>query len=321
MKAFWVGAVALMTLSPLAQAADEAARVLVEKMDNASHQLSYEISYIHVRKSSIQPLRYRHALIDGESFGHINYLSGPNRKIIRRGSEVSYYEPGVESFTIESGQMVAPLPAIIQSDIKRIAKLYNFVSLGRGREAGLSANLVRVSPKDESRYSYVLWIEDRSHLLLRADVLDRDGEPLEQYRVTSLVISSQVADSLKAIASAELPPVVHAPKHQDVEMGWEVTSLPKGFVPVYRNRHRLMLTSRPVESQMFSDGLFSFSVYLADADKMSVREQKVRLGRRTMHSFVTGNAEITVVGDIPPATAKIIAESVRFVPTDSDQGK
>lgn len=63
---------------------------------------------------------------------------------------------------------------------------------------------------------------------------------------------------------------------------------------------------------MFSDGLFSFSVYLSQADDLSVREQVVRKGRRTLHSHVSGNAEITVVGDIPPDTAKKVAESVRI---------
>ncbi|ODA33236.1 sigma-E factor regulatory protein RseB [Veronia pacifica] len=293
-------------------AAKDAAFDLVEQMDSASRELSYELSYIHVRKNSIQPLRFRHAVVGGKSLGHILYLSGPSREVIRRGKEVSYFEPGLDAFTIESGQIVAPLPSIMQTNVDKLPALYNFVSLGRAREAGMATNVVRVSPKDESRYSYVLWIEDNSHLLLRADVLDRDGEPLEQYRVTSLAITPKIGQLLSKLAETDVPPVVHVPTNKDVDMGWEVSSLPTGFVPVYRNRHRLMLTSRPVESQMFSDGLFSFSVYVADADDMSVREQKVRLGRRTMHSIVKGSAEITVVGDIPPATAKAVAESVRF---------
>ncbi|MCV5918810.1 transcriptional regulator, partial [Vibrio parahaemolyticus] len=42
-------------------------------------------------------------------------------------------------------------------------------------------------------------------------------------------------------------------------------------------------------------------------------------GRRTLHSFVNGDYEISVVGDIPPATAQRIAQSVTFNVTKSKQ--
>lgn len=63
---------------------------------------------------------------------------------------------------------------------------------------------------------------------------------------------------------------------------------------------------------MFSDGLFSFSVYISDRDEHSLKGQLVRQGRRTLHSLVSGGNEISVVGDIPPATAQRIAQSVKF---------
>ena len=90
--------------------------------------------------------------------------------------------------------------------------------------------------------------------------------------------------------------------------------MPQGFESVSRNHHRLILTERPVESKMYSDGLFSFSIYVAAADKFTVREQLVRQGRRTLHSHVLQGKEVTVVGDIPPATARRVAESVSFAP-------
>ena len=45
-------------------------------------------------------------------------------------------------------------------------------------------------------------------------------------------------------------------------------------------------SDRMVESQLYSDGLFSFSVYVADADSLSLKGQLIRQGRRTLHSFV-----------------------------------
>ncbi|KOO12137.1 transcriptional regulator, partial [Vibrio xuii] len=75
-------------------------------------------------------------------------------------------------------------------------------------------------------------------------------------------------------------------------------------------RYRMANTERMVESQMYSDGLFNFSVYVADSDNLSLKGQLIRQGRRTLHSLVSGDLEISVIGDIPPATAKRIAQSV-----------
>jgi sigma-E factor negative regulatory protein RseB len=74
----------------------------------------------------------------------------------------------------------------------------------------------------------------------------------------------------------------------------------------------MIITQKVVESQMYSDGLFSFSVYVSERDDVSLKNQLVRQGRRTLQSLVINDKEITVVGDIPPATAVQIAKSVEF---------
>lgn len=308
---------AAMSLVSLVSNASEVnpAEALLHQMSAATNQLNYEMSYIRVRKNSIDPLRYRHSIVDGKAFDQLAYLTGPSRETIRRGDEISYFEQGIEPFTIVSQQMVVPLPSIMLADINHLSTMYDFVPLGRGREAGLASDVVRVSPKDGQRYSYVLWIDQKSKLLVRADLLDRDGDPIEQYRVLSLIISPDIAKQMAALAEIELPVVLQMPEKQSPKLGWKVTDLPDGFKPVFSYRHRFKMSERPVESLLFSDGLFSFSVYIAKADNLSVRGQLVRKGRRTLHSILIGNVEVTVVGDIPPATAKAVAESVRFSET------
>ncbi|UTV28179.1 sigma-E factor regulatory protein RseB [Photobacterium atrarenae] len=316
MRKILVGALTLVSLlMPWQASAEEtasSAEALLHQMDEASRELSYELSYILIKKNSIEPLRYRHSLENGETFAHLVYLSGPPREVIQRGSEVSYFEPGLDPFTIHSNKMVAPLPPIMRSDITALAKYYDFISMGRAREAGVGCDVVRVAPKDGARYSYLLWVDTRSKLVMRADLLDRDGEPLEQYRAVSYVVNPKVGEVLQSLKNIELPAVVQLPPQPQVELGWQVKWLPQGFETVSHNRHRLMMTERPVESKMFSDGLFSFSIYVAAADQYTVREQLVRQGRRTLHSYLAKGKEVTVVGDIPPATARRVAESVAF---------
>ncbi|ENO8811261.1 sigma-E factor regulatory protein RseB [Photobacterium damselae] len=321
MKKFLVGAFALVSLAMPLQASAEgitaSSEALLHQMDEASQNLNYELSYILIKKNSIEPLRYRHALENGEPYAHLMYLSGPPREVIQRGNEVSYFEPGIDPFTIESNKMVAPLPPVMGTDLKSLAQSYDFISMGKAREAGVACDVVRIAPKDGLRYSYLLWIDQKNHLVMRADLLDRDGEPLEQYRVVAFVINSRVQQILKQLQTVELPAVVHLPPQQKQNLDWKVDWLPQGFEAMSGSRHRLMLTERPVESKMFSDGLFSFSVYVSSIDNYTVREQLVRQGRRTLASVAMGNKEVTVVGDIPPSTARRVADSVVFNATSA----
>ncbi|TXY21257.1 sigma-E factor regulatory protein RseB [Vibrio mimicus] len=313
MKKFLISALTLFCVnSTVAFAEDESAEALLFQMNEASQHLNYELSYILVKKNSIEPLLYRHSRQDDQQLAHLVYLSGPVREVIRRGDEVSYIEPGVEPFTIESGNMVAPTIPMLNTDIGELSRYYDFVKVGRAREAGAACQVLRVVPKDGLRYSYVVWVDEKSRLPLRADLLDRDGEVLEQYRTISFSLSDRLAEIMAGLNKAQLPEVLQLPKGSVQETFWQVTWVPEGFKAMELNRYRMAMTERLVESQMYSDGLFNFSVYVSASDNYSLKGQLVRQGRRTLHSLVKGENEISVVGDIPPATAQRIAQSVMF---------
>ncbi|MEZ9059428.1 sigma-E factor regulatory protein RseB [Vibrio pelagius] len=313
MKKFLVSALTLFSLiSPSAFAEEPSAKALLHQMNEASQHLNYELSYILIKKSSIEPLLYRHAVSDEQQLAHLVYLSGPVREVIRRGNEVSYIEPGTEPFTIESGNMVAPVIPMLNNDIDILNEYYDFVKVGRAREAGTTTQVLRVVPKDGLRYSYVLWVDENTNLPLRADLLDRDGEILEQYRTISYVVNDKIAEAMAGLNNAQLPKVLSLPDGAVGESDWRVSWIPDGFEAKELNRYSMATTNKMVESQMFSDGLFSFSVYISDRDEHSLKGQLVRQGRRTLHSLVSGGNEISVVGDIPPATAQRIAQSVKF---------
>ncbi|WP_240206456.1 sigma-E factor regulatory protein RseB [Vibrio sp. CyArs1] len=311
MKKFLTSSLLLFSLfGTQAFAEESSAEALLHQMNDASQQLNYELSYILIKKNSIEPLLYRHAKSDTQQLAHLVYLSGPVREVIRRGNEVSYIEPGVDPFTIESGKMVAPLMPLLNSDVKQLSEYYDYVRVGRAREAGAPTQVFRVVPKDGLRYSYVLWVDEKSKLPLRADLLDRDGEILEQYRVISYAVNDHIATMLSSLDDVQLPAVLSLPKGNIEQTFWHVGWVPNGFQPKDLNRYRMLATEDVVESQMFTDGLFSFSVYISDRDSNSLKGQLIRQGRRTVHSIVLNDKQISVVGDIPPATAQRIAQSV-----------
>lgn len=313
MKKFLISALTLFSLSSTPAFAEEAsAEALLHQMNEASQHLNYELSYILIKKNSIEPLLYRHARHEHKEYAHLVYLSGPMREVFRRDNEVSYIEPGVDPFTIESGNMVAPLIPMLNSDATELSQYYDFVKMGRAREAGTACQVLRIVPKDGLRYSYMLWVDEKTNLPLRADLVDRYGEVLEQYRSISYSVSDKLAEVMAGFDDVKLPEVLSLPKSKVSETFWTVSWKPDGFESVNLNRYRMINTERVVENQMFSDGLFSFSVYVSERDEHSLQGQLIRQGRRTLHSLVKDGREVSIVGDIPPETAKRIAQSVVF---------
>ena len=314
MKKFLISVLTLFSLSSTnyAFAEDSSAEALLHQMNKASQQLNYELSYILIKKNGLEPILYRHAREKSQQFAHLVYLSGPVREVIRRGDEVSYIEPGVDPFTIESSNMVAPLMPMLNSNVDQLGKYYDFVKVGRAREAGSPCQVLRIVPKDGLRYSYILWVDEHSDLPLRADLVDRNGEVLEQYRTISYSINDKIAKMMSGLNNVKLPEVLSIPKGNIKKAKWAVEWVPDGFKAMEINRYRMAITDRLVESQMFSDGLFSFSVYVSERDNHSLKNQLFRQGRRTLQTYVQGENEISVIGDIPPATAQKVAQSVQF---------
>ncbi|MGL4600749.1 MAG: sigma-E factor regulatory protein RseB [Plesiomonas sp.] len=303
----------------LADSRTVSAQALLESMAVAAQNLNYELAFIRVSKNSIDPMRYRHARINNRNLSQMLYLDGPRREVLQRGDEVSYFESGVEPFTIRSSYIVDSLPSVLHGDFKRLSKFYDFVSVGRARVVDRPAQVVRIVPRDDFRYSYVVWLDEENKLLLRADLLDRDGETLEQYRVISYVVTPELIKVMSKLDDVSLPPVLTFEPQTQQNMEWKLTWIPSGFTEISRSRHRLPNVDIPVESRLYSDGLFSFTVYVSPADGRALHEQLVRQGRRTVHIENQGPYEITVVGELPPSTTKRVVLGVKFnaMPTSS----
>ena len=282
---------------------------LLQQMEQASQSLSYELAYINVSRVGIDSLRYRHAVIDKKVYAQLLQMDGPRREIIQRGNEISYFEPGLEPFTMTGNHIVDSLPALVYADFKQLADNYDFVSVGRTRVADQLCEVIRIVSRDGTRYSYVVWLDSDTKMPLRIDLLDRDGETLEQYRVVSFAVDSGVNKLMENLKTAELPPLLSVPAGSKAAFNWKAGWLPAGMKEVAQSRRQIPSLSGPVESRLYSDGLFSFSVNVTLADKNST-SHLLRTGRRTVQTEIRNNAEITVVGELPPVTAKHVADSI-----------
>ncbi|MRS18141.1 sigma-E factor regulatory protein RseB [Enterobacteriaceae bacterium RIT692] len=312
MKQLWC-AVSLLVgslfCSSIASAQTSASGALLQQMEQASQNLNYEFAYINVSRLGIESLRYRHAVIDNRIFAQLLQMDGPRREVIQRGNDISYFEPGLDPFSLPGNHIIDALPGLMFADFSRLGEAYDFIPVGRSRMADQMCEVVRIVSRDGTRYSYVVWLDVDTKLPLRIDLLDRDGETLEQFRVISFAVDEGVRNLMQGLEKANLPPSLSLPAGDKVELSWQPGWLPAGMKLISQSRRDIPSMNKTVESRLYSDGLFSFAINVTPADKSS-SVQALRTGRRTVQTEVRNNNEITVVGELPPATAKRIADSI-----------
>ncbi|WP_210081454.1 MULTISPECIES: sigma-E factor regulatory protein RseB [Pantoea] len=312
MKQLWC-AVSLLAgslfCSSIASAQTSASGALLQQMEQASQNLNYEFAYINVSRLGIESLRYRHAVIDNRIFAQLLQMDGPRREVIQRGNDISYFEPGLDPFSLPGNHIIDALPGLMFADFSRLGEAYDFIPVGRSRMADQMCEVVRIVSRDGTRYSYVVWLDVDTKLPLRIDLLDRDGETLEQFRVISFAVDEGVRNLMQGLEKANLPPSLSLPAGDKVELSWQPSWLPAGMKLISQSRRDIPSMNKTVESRLYSDGLFSFAINVTPADKSS-SVQALRTGRRTVQTEVRNNNEITVVGELPPATAKRIADSI-----------
>ncbi|ATA22943.1 sigma-E factor regulatory protein RseB [Brenneria goodwinii] len=295
---------------PIIAPAQTASGALLQEMNHASRSLNYEISFININRQGFESVRYRHALINNHSLAQLVFMDGPRREIVQRGNDISYFDAGLEPFTLSSDHIVDSLPALVYADYQSIAPYYDFIPAdGRVRIADHLAVGIRIISRDATRYSYAVWMDTESKLPLRVDLQDRNGERLEQFLVTSLVVDDNVAKAMRPLENINLPPALPTPAPESANFSWSAEWLPTGMKEVSRSRRTLPGINLPIETRLYSDGLFSFSVNISPSSEARA-EQSVRTGRRTIHTETRDNNEITVVGELPPATAKRVADNI-----------
>ncbi|MBZ6429157.1 sigma-E factor regulatory protein RseB, partial [Pantoea piersonii] len=285
------------------------AGALLQQMEQASQTLNYEFAYINVSRIGIESLRYRHAVIDNRVYAQLLQMDGPRREVIQRGNDISYFEPGLDPFSLPGQHIIDALPSLIFADFSQLASAWDFIPVGRSRIADQLCEVIRIVSRDGTRYSYVVWLDVDTKLPLRIDLLDRDGETLEQFRVISFAVDEGVRNLMQGLQKANLPPSLSVPEGEKVKLNWQPGWVPAGMKLISQSRRDIPAMNKTVESQLYSDGLFSFAINITPADKSSVT-QTLRTGRRTVQTEVRNNSEITVVGELPPATAKRIADSI-----------
>jgi len=290
----------------------------LERMNHALTARNYDGTFSHWHGGRVEMLRIIHRLQDGTVSERLASLDGSGREFIRTGTSLACYLPDKRMVLVEQRppqESLVGFPTVND----QTASFYDIREVGHTRLNRRVTHIITVSPKDEYRYGYRLWIDDTTAMPIKTQLSDAHGQVIEQIVFASLTLAAHLADSLfKPDISTEgfqwlrneaapLPPGAAA-------LAWNAMRLPPGFRMTVRSAQTLPGSANPVDHLVFTDGFASVSVFVerqpARTDQAPVPESAT-VGSSSAFSTVVDGHKITAVGEVPPATVQFIASQLK----------
>ena len=213
--------------------------------------------------AKLATFRIVHVVIDGIERERIVHLNGPRREILRTGDEVAYLlTPGDALLDLEGATPGGAYGRVFARRFENVADHYDVVVKGRDRVAGRPATHLQVTPLDEDRLGYQLWLDDASGLLLRSELRDPSRTNLEIFQFTSLLVGEDV-DPENLVSTTQGALIrqlsITADDAARTDSPWRAGWVPAGFELTSANTG----DNPPGLSMLtFSDGLAAFSVFV-----------------------------------------------------------
>jgi sigma-E factor negative regulatory protein RseB len=207
---------------------------------------------------------------------------------------------------------------------------YRLEALPDARVLGRIAHVIAVNPKDQFRFGYRLWLDEKTAMPLKTQLCDSHGEIVEQILFARLDMPENIADS-------ELAPAVKTDGMRWVRQGpardapstalsgFRASELPPGFKLTVEGAQTIGGATAPASHLVYSDGLATVSVFIeaqaapdaagADAGPSTPSEVPMqglaRVGSGYAFSTVVQGHQVTAVGEVPALTVEFIAHSVK----------
>lgn len=288
---------------------------LLAMMDSHQHR-NYEILYtLRYGDKIADSYRYRHAHFNNQEFAQQINLDNAREEIVLNHNTVSYSGNGVPPFSLNATAILDNLPAIFHADFILLNKYYDFVEFGRERIADRIARGIRIVPKDNDHYRYTLWIDENSGLLLKSELTDQNGSMLEQFKVIQALESEQVLSIVSPIQQLIQPAKIHIEPTENKAFNWQVKWLPNGFK--LQPNHRIHsfdfgTQKTEIQSRHYTDGLFSFTIYVSDDDDKNQSEHFWQENATTIYMRTYQGKNMVLIGTLPISTAQHILQHITF---------
>jgi len=309
-------------------AADDA-REWLARMNDALTARNYDGVFFHVHGGRVETMRIIHRVQGGNVMERLVSLDGSGREFVRTGTELVCYLPDKRTVLVERRPENTTLLGNLPRFDETTEDYYDLKHVERARLMGRDTRVIAVLPKDDFRYGYRLWIDEATTMPLKTQLCDARGRVIEQIQFANLTLPREIAD-------AEFEPQVDTAGfkwlRQDARsprlaqsgssVVWRAMRLPPGFRMTLRSAQSMPGAAGPVEHLVFSDGLASVSVFVeSSVEGKPPMSGPARVGSSSAFSTTVSGHQVTAVGEVPPETVRVIANSLQADDRSPASGK
>lgn len=316
-------ALATHAQSRVAETEEREAQRWLRKIPHAAQTLNYSGTFIYQQGSRARTSRITHVVQGKTELEKLEVLDGKPREYVRKNEEVVYYAPDEKAVLVEQRVTREGFPSILVQNIDSLDAYYHLRVGDSSRVAGYDCQVIELEPRDKLRYGYRLWTEKSSGLLLQAQTVG-EGRVLEQIGFTQLAMGN-ISPQLVHPTYADVRNWrVEKSKLQHVDVpDLNIGFLPPGFKKTAAVKRYLTQTAadtvgngqtsaaREVVQLVFSDGLAAISIFV-EPGSHSGTEGSIQQGAVNIIGKRLGDFWLTIVGEVPVAAVKQVANSVEF---------
>ena len=308
-----LGAVA----APLQADESKAVRNWLDRMALAVDNLTYQGTLVYTRGNRLDAMRIYHRTGAQGPLERVVSLNGPKREVLRDQQGVRCIFPDSQSVVIDTRIADRLFPLIPPDQVANPGAAYRFSTGSTDRVAELDAQIINIVPNDGYRYGYRLWLEQKTAMLLKSELLDEKGQPLEQLMFAQITIGGSIADSDlqpdghdSGFVQVQIPQQNHGPGADRMAGHWQVEKVPDGFM-MTSHRHGGRGEQAELEHLVFTDGMATVSIYVEPkVEDVGHLNGSSRLGAVNVFGLQFDGYVVTAVGEVPAATVELMATSV-----------
>jgi sigma-E factor negative regulatory protein RseB len=324
---------ALLTALPQRSRGADDPRDWLQKMNQALATRNYDGTFFHLSEGRVETMRIVHRVRAGRVTERLQSLDGSGREFVRNSEELTCYLPDQHTVLVEPRPDHGPFLGSLPQFGADVNDFYRIESLPSTHILGRPARVIAVNPKDQFRFGYRLWLDEKTAMPLKTQLCDSRGQVIEQIFFARLDMPENIPDS-------DLAPAVHTEGMRWVRQGpsqdsaspalsaYRASELPPGFRLTVAGAQTIGGATVPASHLVYSDGLATVSVFVeaqppdargagggTDASPSAPAEPPMqglaRVGSGYAYSTVVQGHQVTAVGEVPAKTVEFIAHSVK----------
>src|SRR3984957_17904358 len=326
-----VGAL-LSTVPESARGADDP-RAWLQRMNKALATRNYDGTFFHISGGRVETMRIVHRVRSGRVTERLQSLDGSGREFVRANDQLTCYLPDQHTVLVEPQQNPGPFLGALPQFDATVSDFYRIEALPEAHIMGRAVRVIAVNPKDQFRFGYRLWLDEKTAMPLKTQLCDSGGQVIEQIFFARLDMPDNIPDSdlAPAVRTEGMRWVRQGPSHDSASpalSAYRASELPPGFHLTVAGAQTIGGATVPASHLVYSDGLATVSVFVeaqqsdarnaggaTDASPSAPAEPPMqglaRGGSGYAYSPVVQGPHVTAVGEVPAKTVEFIAHSVK----------